>query len=84
MNNRIKKKPLHLGRSVKAGIKLDRYGLIVLSGGNVSLRVEKDKILVTPSGMIYEEMVTDDIILMDLTGNVPARVTGIQCIGVMR
>ena len=55
---------------IKAGIKLDRYGLIVLSGGNVSLRVEKDKILVTPSGMIYEEMVTDDIILMDLTGNI--------------
>lgn len=55
---------------IKAGIKLDKYGLIALSGGNVSCRVDEDKILVTPSGMIYEELVADDIILMDLSGNV--------------
>ena len=55
---------------INAGIKLDRYGLIALSGGNVSLKVDKDRVLVTPSGMIYEELETDDIILMDLTGKV--------------
>lgn len=55
---------------IKAGMKLDRYGLIALSGGNVSCKVEEDKILVTPSGMIYEDLVADDIILMDLSGNV--------------
>lgn len=55
---------------IKAGIKLDRYGLIALSGGNVSCRIDKDKILVTPSGMIYEDLVADDIILMDLSGGV--------------
>ena len=55
---------------INAGIKLDRYGLIALSGGNVSLKVDKDRILVTPSGMIYEELEIDDIILMDLTGKV--------------
>ena len=55
---------------INAGIKLDRYGLIALSGGNVSLKVDEDRVLVTPSGMIYEELEIDDIILMDLTGKV--------------
>lgn len=55
---------------IKAGIKLDRYGLIALSGGNVSCKVEEDKILVTPSGMVYEDLVEDDVILMDLSGKV--------------
>lgn len=55
---------------INAGIKLDRYGLIALSGGNVSLKVDKDRVLVTPSGMIYEELEVDDIILMDLSGKV--------------
>lgn len=55
---------------IKAGIKLDRYGLIALSGGNVSCKVEDDKVLVTPSGMVYEDLVEDDVILMDLSGKV--------------
>lgn len=55
---------------IKAGMKLDKYGLIALSGGNVSCKVEENKVLVTPSGMIYEDLVADDIILMDLTGKV--------------
>ncbi|QLY81453.1 class II aldolase/adducin family protein [Clostridium intestinale] len=55
---------------INAGIKLDRYGLIALSGGNVSLKVDEDRVLVTPSGMIYEELEIDDIILMDLSGEV--------------
>ncbi|SHH84107.1 class II aldolase/adducin family protein [Clostridium intestinale] len=55
---------------INAGIKLDRYGLIALSGGNVSLKVDKDRVLVTPSGMIYEELEIDDIILMELSGKI--------------
>lgn len=53
-----------------AALKLDRYGLIALSGGNVSWRVDKDHILVTPSGMIYDEMVADDILVVDPDGNI--------------
>ncbi|AZO94761.1 class II aldolase/adducin family protein [Halocella sp. SP3-1] len=53
---------------IKAGIRLDRYGLIALSGGNISYQVDEDRVLVTPSGMIYEDLVADDIILMDLSG----------------
>ena len=55
---------------IKAGLKLDKYGLIALSGGNVSVRVEDNLVLITPSGMLYEDLVEDDIILMDLDGNV--------------
>jgi L-ribulose-5-phosphate 4-epimerase len=55
---------------IKAGMRLDRYGLIALSGGNVSCKVDEDRVLVTPSGMIYEDLVVDDIILMDLSGKI--------------
>lgn len=55
---------------INGGIKLDRYGLIALSGGNLSSRMETGEILVTPSGMIYEEMVDDDVLVMDLSGKV--------------
>lgn len=55
---------------IKTGVKLDRYGLIALSGGNVSLRMPGGEILVTPSGMIYEDMVPEDVLVMDIEGNV--------------
>jgi L-ribulose-5-phosphate 4-epimerase len=55
---------------IKAGITLDRYGLIALSGGNVSVRMPTGEILITPSGMIYEDMVEDDVIVMDLYGKI--------------
>ena len=55
---------------IKSGIKMDRYGLIALSGGNLSLRMPSGEILMTPSGMIYEDMVEDDILVMDIDGNI--------------
>jgi len=55
---------------IKAGIKLDRYGLIALSGGNVSLRMESGEILVTPSGMVYEDLKPSDILVINMDGNV--------------
>lgn len=54
---------------IKAGITLDRYELIALSGGNISMRIG-DQVLVTPSGMIYEDMVEDDVLVVDLDGNI--------------
>lgn len=55
---------------IRAGMKLDRYGLIALSGGNVSVRMPGGEILMTPSGMIYEDMVPEDVLVMDLDGNI--------------
>lgn len=55
---------------IKAGMNLDRYGLIALSGGNVSARMDTSEVLITPSGMIYEDMVEDDIVVMDVDGKI--------------
>ncbi|MDR1143071.1 MAG: class II aldolase/adducin family protein [Spirochaetaceae bacterium] len=54
----------------KAGMMLDRYGLIALSGGNVSMRMPGGEILVTPSGMIYEDMTAPDVLVMNIEGTV--------------
>ena len=50
---------------INVGIALDRYRLISLSGGNVSMRIG-DHILVTPSGMSYETLVPQDVVVMDI------------------
>ncbi|MFV0381898.1 MAG: class II aldolase/adducin family protein [Breznakia sp.] len=55
---------------IEAGIKLDHYGLIALSGGNISWRMENGKILVTPSAMIYEDMIPSDICVVDINGKI--------------
>ncbi|OCN00472.1 sugar aldolase [Clostridium sp. W14A] len=55
---------------IKAGMSLDRYGLISLAGGNLSLRQPSGEILVTPSGMIYEDMKAEDVIVMNPDGTV--------------
>jgi L-ribulose-5-phosphate 4-epimerase len=48
---------------IDVGIALDRYRLISLSGGNVSMRMG-NHILVTPSGMSYETLVPADVVVM--------------------
>ena len=55
---------------LKACLRMDKYGLIALSGGNVSLRMPTGEVIVTPSGMIYEDMVPEDMLVVDLDGNV--------------
>lgn len=54
---------------IRVGMQLDKYGLIALSGGNVSCRAGEN-FLVTPSGMIYEELQAADILLLDARGRV--------------
>lgn len=53
---------------INAGRSMDRYGLIALTGGNVSSRMPTGEILVTPSGMIYADMIPADILVMDAEG----------------
>lgn len=55
---------------IDAAIKLDRYGLVALSGGNVTVRMPQGEILVTPSGMVYEDMAPEDILVINQEGNV--------------
>jgi L-ribulose-5-phosphate 4-epimerase len=54
---------------LKTALLLKEYRLIALSGGNVSLRTEKGHVLVTPSGMIYDYMVPEDVLVLDIDGN---------------
>ena len=50
---------------------LVRYGLVVWTGGNVSARVPgEDLFLIKPSGVDYDDLTADDMILCDLDGNV--------------
>lgn len=55
---------------IKAGLKLDKYGLIALSGGNVSVRLKNGNVLITPSGIEYEDMTESDVVVMDSSGNI--------------
>lgn len=55
---------------INAGLALKEYNLIALSGGNVSMRLPNGQLLVTPSGMAYDGMVEDDVVVMDIDGTV--------------
>ena len=50
---------------------LVRYGLVVWTGGNISGRVPgEDLFVIKPSGVTYDELAPDNMILCDLEGNV--------------
>ncbi len=55
--------------------KMEKYNLVKMSGGNVSLRMPDGLILVTPSAMGYDTMVPEDIVIVDKDGN---KVDGIR------
>ena len=48
---------------------MERYGLVVLSGGNVSMRMPCGNFLVTPSAMSYDTMTADDIVMVNSSGD---------------
>jgi L-ribulose-5-phosphate 4-epimerase len=50
---------------IHAALELKANDLIALSGGNVSVRKENGDYIVTPSGMYYEGMVEDDLIVFN-------------------
>lgn len=45
-------------------------GLVTSTDGNISLRVGEDRVLITPSGVSKGRMRLDDLLLIDLSGNV--------------
>ena len=50
---------------------LTRYGLVIWTGGNISGRVPgADLFVIKPSGVSYDELAPDNMILCDLDGNV--------------
>jgi L-ribulose-5-phosphate 4-epimerase len=60
-------------RAEVAGLhaELVRYGLVVWTGGNVSGRVPgADLLVIKPSGLPYDSLTPEDMILCDLDGSV--------------
>lgn len=54
----------------EANLKLVEYGLVVLTWGNVSgIDREKGLFVIKPSGVLYDKMTADDMVVMDLNGN---------------
>ncbi len=49
---------------------IKRIGLVQLTGGNVSVRKENGDIVVTPSGMPYESMTPDQVLVLNKDGEV--------------
>lgn len=47
---------------------MEKYGLVMLSGGNVSRRMGNDTFLVTPSAMPYDTLAREDAVLVDKKG----------------
>lgn len=56
---------------LKANLLLPKHGLVVFTWGNVSAIDEETKLVaIKPSGIEYDELVADDIVIVDLKGNV--------------
>lgn len=56
---------------LQANLDLPKYGLITFTWGNVSaIDREKGIIAIKPSGVEYDGMTSDDIVLCDLDGNI--------------
>ena len=54
-----------------ANMDLPRYGLVTFTWGNVSaIDRERGLVAIKPSGVAYETMKADDMVVVDLEGNV--------------
>lgn len=54
----------------EANMLLPRYNLVTFTWGNVSgIDREKNLFVIKPSGVPYEELIPDDMVVMDLEGN---------------
>ena len=61
---------------VEVGRRMYDKGLISASEGNLSARLDKDRILITPSGLHKGFLSTDDLLIIDSAGNLLGTRTG--------
>ena len=59
-----------MDQMISVGRKLERYNLVSLSGGNLSVRTSDGNIIVTPSGKDYQNLSRDDLVIMSLDGKI--------------
>ena len=58
-------------RVFEQNIALVKHNLVVLTWGNVSARDEETgHIIIKPSGVAYDKMTSDDMVVVDIDGNV--------------
>jgi L-ribulose-5-phosphate 4-epimerase len=55
---------------IAAGIEMERLRLVSLSGGNLSCRPSAEHVVVTPSGMSYDRIGPEDMVVVGLHGDV--------------
>ena len=56
-------------RVLKANLDLVRYGLVIYTFGNVSgMDRRREMAVIKPSGMTYDELKPDDMVVVDLDG----------------
>jgi L-fuculose-phosphate aldolase len=53
-----------------AAKRMHRMGLVSGTAGNVSGRLDDERVVMTPSSLAYEPMQLDDLVVVDLDGNV--------------
>ena len=51
---------------IEAGLRLVKEGLVTRTWGNVSIKADENHMLVTPSGRKYEDLTSDDIVLVNI------------------
>ena len=55
----------------RANLDLVKYGLVIFTWGNVSaIDREKGLVVIKPSGVSYDDMKAEDMVVVDLDGNV--------------
>jgi len=60
----------HLKKEIiKYGSLLIEKGLVTGTGGNISVRLSKNLMMITPSGMAYNQLTPDDLVILDMEGN---------------
>ena len=70
---------------IKGGLRLLKEGLVERTWGNISLRVDDTYMLITPSGLPYEDLTLNDIVLVnyhtsEYEGSVkPSSEKGLHC-----
>lgn len=65
MDRKLKEKIL------EANLQLQNNGLVIFTWGNVSgIDREKDEVTIKPSGVPYDNMVVEDLVTVDLDGNI--------------
>lgn len=57
-------------RVYRTALRLNEVNLIRLSAGNISYRTQDGKVAITPSGVPYNVMAPEDIVVIDLEGTI--------------